>query len=86
MDEVEEIEGRIDYPSSVSATLEEGNGRVSMLAIDKPPLGHFNVEDLAEANSFFRDFLRRRPGDRITIQGIRSTLLGDPIILVIRTV
>jgi len=84
MDEVEEIEGRIDYPSAVSATLEENNGHVSMLVIDKPPLGHFNVEDIAEANAFFRDFMRRRSGDRITIQGIRGTLLGDHIILVIR--
>lgn len=86
MHNVEEIEGRIAYPTQVSSTLEEENGQVSTLAIDKPPLGHFNVEDIAEASAFFRDFLQLPAGEMIVIQGIRGMLLNQPVILVIRVV
>jgi hypothetical protein len=84
MDETEEISGTLDYPSAVTSTIQEDNGDISLLIIDKPPLGHFNSEDIAEAHSFFRDFLQRPAGSHITVLGIRGTLLDQPVILVIR--
>lgn len=81
--DVQMISGLIHYQGT-AATLQESDGSESLLVLDKPPLGYFDVEDIAAAASLFRDFLNKRDGDRISVFGIRGRFISRPSILIIR--
>lgn len=81
--EVITIAGQIRYMEE-SVQLIESDGRISTLAVDKPPLHHFNLEDIAAAMQFYRDLLGAPDGSNTTLLGIRERIGLRELILIVR--
>jgi hypothetical protein len=81
----EEVSGRISYPTPQAATLQERDGTVSLLVFDVPPLGLFDVTDVAAAADYFGNVLHVRAGTVITVAGERGTLGSHSLFRIVRT-
>ena len=80
----EEISGRIAYPTPQAATLQEPDGTVSLLVFDVPPLGLFNITDIAAAADYFGNVLRIRAGKEVAVAGERGSINGHSLFKVVR--
>jgi hypothetical protein len=81
----EEISGRIAYPTPQAATLQEQDGTVSLLVFDVPPLGLFDLTDVAAAADYFGNVLHIRAGTVVTVAGERGSINGHNLFKVVRT-
>jgi hypothetical protein len=85
LDVFEQTTGIIGYPTNQTSTLRETDGRLSLLVLDVPPLGLFDISDVAAAADHFRNLLNVPPGATITVAGERGVLNGQGIFKVVRT-
>lgn len=82
---VETITGIVQYKTG-AAFLNEGVGLLSLLAIDVPPMGAFNPQDVGAAYSYLRNILHVPSGGSIAVEGIRTQISNQLIIGIIRFV
>jgi hypothetical protein len=78
----ENFAGSLSYKGS-GAYLADGD-REWLLAIDRPPLGALGEEDFAAARSFLFDSLHLPPGTPLNVLGFGVTVVGRPVVLVVR--
>lgn len=88
--QVEQIRGRVRYEIGARAAFlqesgEEG-GFESLLAMDVPPLGHIQANDIAAAFNHLRVFLRVADGANVNLLGFRDRLVTQPLVLIVRHV
>lgn len=67
---VRNYSGTVDYAGN-RAILDDAGTRYVLL-IDKPPFGHFDVEDIAAAANLLRG-LGVDPGDQLCVKGAASS-------------
>jgi len=83
--QAEQIRGRIMYEAGRAAFLREEE-QESLLAMDVPPFGNIQEDDIAAAFNHFAVFQGVRDGDPVSFFGIRDRFGGRPLILIVRMV
>jgi hypothetical protein len=85
---IERIRGRIRYePQARAAFLQENGpegGFVSLLAMDVPPLGHIQANDISAAFNHLKVFLRVADGQDIVLLGFHDRFANQPLVLIVR--
>jgi|tagenome__1003787_1003787.scaffolds.fasta_scaffold20144565_2 hypothetical protein len=78
-----EFNGTLHY-SGDRSLLDIGGGQVPTLALDRPPFGVTNTEDLLAATNFFRGFLQLPDGNATSVEGYLATFGPLQVIQVTR--